>query len=58
MIKSIKHYKENVLTRDLLLKQKSVNVMEVPAFSAILDELAANVTVGALSFSSIVKVTD
>ena len=36
----------------------AVKVIEVPAFSAILDELAANVTVGALSFSSIVNVTD
>ena len=35
MIKSIKHYKENVLTRDLLLKQKSVNVMEVPTFEKV-----------------------
>ena len=35
----------------------AVNVNDEPAFSAIVVALTANVTVGALSFSEIVKVT-
>ena len=36
----------------------AVNVKDEPAFSVMDDPLAAKVTVGALSFSVIVKVTD
>ena len=36
----------------------AVNVRDEPAFSAIEDALDVNVTVGALSFSVMVKVTD
>ena len=49
---------DTVISEPEIIELVAVNVMEEPAFSAMLDELAARVIVGAASLSTIVIVGD
>ena len=48
MIKSIKHYKDNQLSRDLLLKMKKGNIMDYPK----IDKISVSLTIKEALLSS------
>ena len=50
--------KDTVMSEPEIIELVAVNVIDEPAFSAILEELAASVIVGAASLSTIVTVDE